>query len=113
MVPRRIWFLVCAALLVFLPPSTEAQTPPHDSSNAISCRDCHDYLIQNGIFVIKVPRGEEQETKCKECHSAGGQAETMSNVANHLVDGGNVIVDCGSCHDPHRPVNNQPILTPA
>ena len=102
MVPRSIWFVVCAALLLFLPPSTEAQTPPHDSSNAISCRDCHDYLIQNGIFVIKVPRGEEQETKCKECHSAGGQAETMSNVANHLVDGGNVIVDCGSCHDPHR-----------
>ena len=66
MVSRRIWFIVCAALLVFLPYSTAAQTPPHDSSNAISCRDCHDYLIQNGIFVIKVPRGEEQETKCKE-----------------------------------------------
>ena len=102
MLPRSIWFVVCAALFLVFPCSAPAQTPPHDSSNAISCRDCHDYIVQNGIFVIKVPRGEEQETKCKECHSAGGKAETMSNVANHLVDGGNVIVDCGSCHDPHR-----------
>jgi predicted CXXCH cytochrome family protein len=26
----------------------------------------------------------------------------MPDVANHVVDGGTTIVDCGSCHDPHH-----------
>ena len=64
-------FLLISLLFSF---STSAQTPPHDVSNGIACRDCHQYVIQNGIFKIKVSRGEEQELMCKNCHNPTGQA---------------------------------------
>jgi len=100
---RAICSLFSLAIFIGLPVAIQAQLPPHDSSNAISCRDCHDYIIQNGILKITVPRGAEQETVCKNCHNPDGQASSMSSVGNHLVNGGNTIIDCGSCHDPHSP----------
>ena len=77
--------------------------PPHDASNGINCFDCHYIKHQNGILKIIVPRGAEQETICKSCHSPDGQASSMSSVANHVVNNGDTIIDCGSCHDPHSP----------
>ena len=103
MAGRMMNLLILLTALLFYPPLLKAQVPPHDASNAIGCRDCHSYAIQNGIFKIIVPRGEAQETTCKNCHNPSGQASGMSNVGNHLVNGGSTIVDCGSCHDPHSP----------
>ena len=40
---------------------------------------------------------------CKSCHNPGGKAFTMSSVSNHVVHGGDTIIECGSCHNPHCP----------
>ena len=97
MAKRTICSLFSLVIFILLPVAIHAQLPPHNSSNAISCRDCHDYIIQGGIFKITVPRGAEQETVCKNCHNSEGQASSMSSVGNHLVNGGDIIIDCGSC----------------
>jgi hypothetical protein len=103
MLKRATTSLVCLTLFILLPLSLQAQTTPHDASNDVVCTDCHVITTQGGILHINVARGEEQETMCKNCHSAGGKAASMSSVGNHIVDGGNTILDCGSCHNPHTP----------
>ena len=99
--------IICSVLWLFilflLPTAVQAIDPPHDSSNAVSCQHCHLFMIQNGILQITVSRGQEQEALCKNCHNPNGQASSMSDVGNHVVNGGSTIIDCGSCHDPHGP----------
>jgi len=104
MVKRTINSLFSLAIFILLPDAIHAQLPPHDSSNGIVCRDCHYFTQQNGILTITVPRGAEQEAVCKNCHNPDGQASSMSSVGNHVVNGGDTIIDCGSCHNPHNPV---------
>jgi hypothetical protein len=97
-------FSLLSLVIFFLIPITvQAIDPPHDSSNGIVCQDCHFIVSQDGILQIIIPRGEAQETMCKNCHNTEGQAAGMSSVANHLVNGETTIIDCGSCHDPHGP----------
>jgi len=72
--------------------------PPHDQSNNITCNDCH--AMHRGGFI---PRNEQQEALCKTCHNPTGTAAAKSSVANHIVDDGDTIVDCGCCHDAHNP----------
>ncbi len=81
--------------------SHAALESPHDSSNSISCDDCHsiDPASLWGFF----PRDDAQETMCKSCHNPTGQAASLYNVGNHIVNSGAMIVDCGSCHNPHYP----------
>jgi predicted CxxxxCH...CXXCH cytochrome family protein len=50
---------------------------------------------------INLPRGAEQETLCKTCHNPDGQAAGMGSVGNHEVNGGSIIIDCTTCHNPH------------
>ena len=101
MVKRAISSLLWLTILILLPISLQAQTSPHDSSNDVVCTDCHVITTQGGILHINVARGEEQETMCKNCHSAGGKAASMSSVSTHLVNGGDTLVECGCCHNPH------------
>jgi hypothetical protein len=88
-------------LVLLLPVQLQAQITPHDANNGVLCSDCHNFINVNGMFKIIIPRGEEQETVCKNCHNPSGQAAGMSAVANHLVNGGDTIIDCSSCHNPH------------
>jgi hypothetical protein len=103
MAKRIICLLLWLGIFVLLPFTVQAIDPPHDSSNGIVCQDCHFLVNQDGILQIIIPRGAEQETVCKKCHNPTGQASSMSNVSNHVVNEGNTIIDCGSCHDPHGP----------
>ncbi|MCC6528202.1 MAG: hypothetical protein IT373_36480 [Polyangiaceae bacterium] len=73
--------------------------PPHDATNAIECRDCH---ASHSDVDPLLPRDLDQDVVCKSCHNPTGQAASMADVALHNVNGGTTIVDCGSCHDPHR-----------
>ena len=98
---RTVFIMLCVTIFILVPISAQAE-PPHDASNGINCTDCHKFTYQGGMLRINVPRGEEQETVCKSCHSPGGQAASMSSVGNHVVNGDSII-DCGSCHDPHTP----------
>jgi hypothetical protein len=88
-----------AILLAFVLAASPALAlaPPHDSSNGISCVNCHTVHGVGGL----IPRGADQETMCKTCHNPTGQAAGMSEVGNHVTAGG--VVDCGSCHDAHGP----------
>ncbi|GAB4321976.1 MAG: hypothetical protein Kow0059_16890 [Candidatus Sumerlaeia bacterium] len=72
------------------------QSPPHNSANAIGCNDCH-------AFYSQLRRGEAQASLCLSCHNPTGRAAAMSDVANHVVNGGATVIDCGTCHDPHGP----------
>ena len=98
---KRTVFFGLYIILILLPISAQA-VQPHDASNGVRCTDCHEIIKQGGKLQVNLPQGEEQEAVCKTCHSPGGEAETMSNVGNHLVNGGETIIDCGSCHNPHR-----------
>ncbi len=66
------------------------------------CGDCHSWATG----MVDIPRNEEQETRCKTCHNPTGQASEphLTAVANHIVNGGTTVIDCGSCHNPHMPV---------
>jgi hypothetical protein len=87
-----ILFAACSAALAGLdPPHNETADPP------IDCSDCHSWWP--GWVVV--PRGEEQQTVCLSCHNPLGQAPDLTDVANHVVNGGQTIIDCGSCHNPH------------
>ena len=90
--------LVLSALALGVTNPAVALYPPHDDSNDISCNDCH--AVHNNRFGL-VPRGEEQANMCKSCHNPTGIAASMSEVANHVVDG--MVLDCGTCHAPHGP----------
>ncbi len=103
MAKRIISSVLWSVIFMLLPIAVQAIDPPHDSGNAVNCNDCHIFMIQDGIMQIMVPSGEEQEALCKNCHNPDGQASSMSNVSNHVVNGGNTIIDCGSCHNPHGP----------
>jgi hypothetical protein len=91
--PRAAGWVLASAIFL-LPRSAPALDPPHDASNDITCADCH---AAHGFGLV--PRGAEQEARCKSCHNPTGKAPTMTDVANHVVHG--LAVDCGSCHDPH------------
>jgi hypothetical protein len=81
--------------------TAQAQTTPHDALNGVYCTSCHAITGQGGVSTIVIPRGAEQERICKTCHNPDGIASGMSNVANHIVNGGTTIIECSSCHDPH------------
>ncbi len=87
-------------IAVMVGSSVLALAPPHDASATppIGCESCHSL---HGFGLIL--RDSEQETLCKTCHNPSGQAPDMSDVALHSVLSDTVIVDCGSCHDPHSP----------
>ncbi len=80
-------------------PAEAQMDPPHNESSdpAIECQSCHSWLP--GWVVI--PRDEEQETMCRSCHNPTGQAAVMADVANHVVNDGTTIIDCGCCHNAH------------
>ena len=79
---------ITLGLSVALWAAAAVAAPPHDESNNIICDDCHS--LHAGGFI---PRGEHQEAVCKSCHNPTGIAAAMSDVANHLVHGGNTIID--------------------
>ena len=92
--------IVTLILILFICSGSWALEPPHDASNNINCIDCHG--AHSGALIS---RGVEQEVLCKSCHNPTGQAANMSNVSNHMVNSGTMTVDCGSCHDPHKPMS--------
>ncbi len=103
--------LILLILIFFTYSTSFALEPPHDISNSIGCEDCHAMHKSGGMMGgALIVRGAEQEMVCKTCHNPTGQAAGLSNIANHRVDGGNMIVDCGSCHDPHTPMS--PLAVP-
>ncbi|RMF95376.1 MAG: hypothetical protein D6734_05660 [Candidatus Schekmanbacteria bacterium] len=99
MVKKSLCFIVFT-LIVVSPFILFAQTPPHDSSNNVTCLDCHS--IHNASAGNLVAHGAEQETLCKTCHNPTGPASSMPDVANHVVNGGTTIVECSTCHNPHE-----------
>lgn len=106
-------FSAFAALMLILVAASgsSALEPPHDAGNAVGCEDCHALHTSGGMMGgAVIARGAEQETLCKTCHNPTGQAAGLSDVSNHEVNGGAMIVDCGSCHDPHKPMS--PLTTP-
>ncbi len=95
---KRTSCIVLGLVVVVLVVGTAlALAPPHDESNSITCKKCH---AMHGTLV---PRNAAQESLCRTCHNPSGQASAMSNVANHVVDANTLVIDCGSCHDPHSP----------
>ena len=93
------------AILLTATPSA-ALDPPHDDSNTISCSSCHAGHGPGPGGGGLLPRNAAQEATCLSCHNPLGQASTMVDVSNHVVNGGTTIVDCGSCHNPHGPHNS-------
>ncbi|NOZ00931.1 MAG: hypothetical protein GXP54_03465 [Deltaproteobacteria bacterium] len=94
---RASALLICCAAVCLCASTAHALDPPHDWTNGIDCGSCH---ASHGFLI---PRGEAQETMCKSCHNPTGTASMLSDVANHVVNGGQTVVDCGSCHAPHGP----------
>ena len=96
---NKISLKVLLGTIIFIAWSTSGYSlePPHDVSNNIDCSSCH--AAMGGIK----PRYELQEAQCKSCHNPTGQASNKSDVGMHSVNGDSLIIDCGSCHDPHGP----------
>ena len=87
------------AMTLALTTPASALGPPHDESNGIECLDCHS--LHGGAMGVVKPVGEAQELVCLSCHNPTGQAASMWEVGMHTVEGGAVVIDCGSCHDVH------------
>ena len=98
---RALAAISLLALTVWLGSAPAGAAPPHDSSNGIVCLECH--ALGMGTHGVTLPRGAVQESGCKSCHNPTGRAASMSQVAMHVVRGGAVTVDCGSCHFVHFP----------
>ena len=102
---QRHTYILCLIIITFLITTSFAQaqgiTPPHDDSNGINCLTCHP-VKQSGDGLEQIPTGEDQELFCKECHNPAGDASDKSLVANHVVNDGALIIDCGSCHNLHN-----------
>lgn len=96
---RRFIFILTIILAAMIPGLAPALSGPHSSVNGISCNDCH------SVHPV-VLQGEEQETLCKSCHNPTGVAAAKSNVTSHRVNGGTLMLDCGTCHNPHDPSNS-------
>jgi len=98
---RRLGLLVvgCGFLLVWVSAVWADLEPPHNQTAdpPIFCDACHSWWP--GWVVV--PRGEAQEAVCLSCHNPLGQAPNLTDVANHVVNGGETVVDCGSCHNAH------------
>ncbi len=103
MIRFNIFQILLTGILILLPINALTVESPHESSNGVNCQDCHQFILTGGKLVINLPRGNEQETVCKNCHNPAGLASGMSSISNHVVNNGNTIIDCGSCHDPHNP----------
>jgi predicted CXXCH cytochrome family protein len=69
---------------------------PDDPTYA-SCYTCH------LVYGTLLPRGAQQESLCKTCHNPTGEASSKSAVANHVVNNGATVIDCGCCHSAHGP----------
>lgn len=94
---RLIWpALLVVGLTVAWVGQNWALDPPHDASNGIHCMSCH---AMHGMGLL--PVGPVLEDMCKSCHNPTGQASTMSDVGNHVVEGGDHMIDCGACHAVH------------
>ncbi len=106
MAARKQWAtrlpLVCGLVIAGHVGHASALEPPHDVSNGIECSDCHAAHATGPSYGL-FPRGAEQEAMCKTCHNPTGQASSMHRVTSHSVDSGTRLIDCGSCHNPHRP----------
>ncbi|MHC4117142.1 MAG: cytochrome c3 family protein [Planctomycetota bacterium] len=97
---KRIACITLGLVALVLPVST-AEAQSHNAANSIDCVDCH-FMHSGGL----VSRGAEQETLCKTCHNPSDPlAGHLSDIALHVVDGGATIIDCGSCHEVHNPVD--------
>lgn len=103
--PRGLVFPIACLVLLFGSGSILALDPPHDgdASPAIDCSDCHS-MDTASTWSSLITRGAEQEQQCKSCHNPSGQADTMTDVTNHVVthNGTETIIDCGSCHNVHK-----------
>ncbi|MHC4912786.1 MAG: hypothetical protein ACYTE5_07260, partial [Planctomycetota bacterium] len=77
--------------------ATDSAPSGHNGAYNIDCVSCH--FAHSGGYV---PRDEVQSSRCKSCHSLSGQASDMADVNNHVVNDGNSIIDCGSCHEVHN-----------
>ena len=78
-------------------------TVGHNADQGVQCANCH----AHGLSSTYVPRGTDQDTRCKSCHNPAGSAASKSAIAMHGV--GTNTVDCGSCHEIHN--NPQPVST--
>ena len=94
-------YLAASLLLVAWPRVGAALEPPHDGSNDVACLDCHGAHEATGFGLL--PTGAELEAICKSCHNPTGAAGSMHRVANHVVNGNSTVLDCGACHNAHRP----------
>ncbi len=99
----KVLFIIMITGVLF-PSGVMALFPPHDSSNDIECSDCHAMHKKFMGFTI-IPHGEAQEALCRTCHNPTGLASGMSDISNHVV-GGDMVIDCGACHDSHGPDNS-------
>lgn len=113
MFKRQIFISIVFIMMVYLPLNVVALEPPHDAGNSIGCEDCHAMHKGGGMMGgAVIARGTDQEMVCKSCHNPTGQAADFSSIANHGVNNGNMIVDCGSCHEPHKPMSPLGFLDP-
>ena len=103
---QRYIYILSTFITILLVTSSLARaqsiTPPHDDSNSINCLTCHP-VKGSGVGLEQIPTDEDQELFCKECHNPedDAAAQDKSNVANHVVNDGALIIDCGSCHNSH------------
>ena len=101
---QRHTYTLCPLIVILLMTASlvhaQGITPPHDDSNGINCLTCHPFK-ESGAELEPTPTGEDQELFCKECHNPAGDASGKSFVANHVVNDGALIIDCGSCHNLH------------
>lgn len=94
-------YSLVAGLIIATPAGVRSQQSPHVSGYGVECMDCHGFSTGGGMLHIGIPPDDEQEAMCKQCHAPGGLASDMSNVANHVVNNGNTLIACSTCHNPH------------
>lgn len=90
------------ALLSSLAAANSAAVTPSVHLMNGYCIYCHVDTSNPEPSPVTIWRGEAQAVLCLSCHNPTGVAAAMSDVALHRVNNGTRIVDCGSCHDPHK-----------
>jgi hypothetical protein len=90
----------------YLQSSSARKTSGHNASHALDCSDCHFDPVPGGFHgSFEVPRNSAQETVCKTCHNASGDASDKAAVDVHTGPNFSTVVDCGSCHEIHNSGN--------
>ncbi len=98
----KTFYISAIAAFLLLFPALSTAVKPHDTGSISECMSCHEF-DSTGYGILPAPTGAAQEAMCKTCHSLGGEAAGMRDIANHVVNGGATVIACSSCHDPHVP----------